>query len=141
MDLHLHRVHFLVASCSALHLASFVLLPHSPVSGIHVADYDGVVLLEYIVERRRYGVVCRWYIDVDNGDRSQRRSDVDGLASHIRRTTSFCVDESIADESDKTTFSCWSVGCWFRHWLILLLYNRVRFGNVDVFVDDRLDLQ
>jgi len=47
--------------------------------------------------------VCRWYIDVDNGDRSQRRSDVDGLAFHVRRTTSFCVDESITDKSDETT--------------------------------------
>ena len=51
----------------------------------------------------------RWYIDVDNVDRTQRRSDVDGLAFHVRQTTSFCVDESITDESDETTFSCWSV--------------------------------
>ena len=51
----------------------------------------------------------RWYVDVDDSDRSQRRSDVDGLAFHVRRTTSFCVDESISDESDETTFSCWSV--------------------------------
>jgi len=29
----------------------------------------------------------------------------------------------------------------FRHWLILLFYNRVRFSDVDDFVDDRLDLQ
>ena len=27
----------------------------------------------------------------------------------------------------------------FSHWLILLFHNRVRFANVDVFVDDRLD--
>ena len=97
-----------MASSSALPLASFLSLPHRRFFCVHIADNYGVVPLVQVAERR----LCsfRWNVDVHDCDQTDRRFYLNRLAVHAVWCPCSCVDNSGSNKNCETAFRCCPVG-------------------------------